>query len=47
MEFRNLDSEVGRLRQVGFATFSLLLTPIYLPVGVIFAFFKAVRGQKR
>ena len=46
-EFRNLDSEVGRLRQVGFATFSLLLTPIYLPVGVIFAFFKAVRGQKR
>jgi hypothetical protein len=46
-EFHNLNSDVSRLRQIGFAVFSLLLSPIFLPVGALFAFFKALRRQKR
>ena len=42
-EFRNISTGAGTARRVGFAIFTVLLTPIYLPVGAIFVFLKACR----
>ncbi len=39
----NVDSEVGGMRRIGLALWTLLLTPIALPVGTIFVAFHALR----
>jgi hypothetical protein len=45
-DFHHLDSGVTRGRKLGFALFTILLTPIYVPVGMLFAVFHACRNAR-
>jgi len=42
-QFRNLASSSGAFGRMGFALLTALLTPVYLPVGTLFALFHAWR----
>jgi hypothetical protein len=41
--FHNLPSNVGRIGRIAFALITILLTPLFLPVGAVFAFFHAIK----
>jgi hypothetical protein len=42
-KFRNIASSTGSLGRIGFLVLTLLLTPLYMPVGTLFVFFHALR----
>ena len=43
--FRNVATDASAVRRIGFALLTLLLTPIYLPVGSLFVFLHALKLQ--
>ena len=45
-KFHHLDSETGAVGRLGFALLTVLLTPIFLPIGFFFVFFHALKPPK-
>jgi len=46
-QFRNISSRTGAIGRIGFATLTVLLTPLYVPVGTLFVLIHALRNPDK